>query len=653
MALNLRLNIQFNLTTGKFAFTDATTATGGSIYSKGVIKVIAPSGVDTYSSSLGNDNSTFLAPATSTTPDITAIEGVSSAISIPLSGSNPQIGLYTIEYNAVDTLGNLYSYSVQLSYCHENPAPVLTFDYDCFASSLSLVDETNYVVDTITPSITRSLSLTYPNGIVNKPYDSYPIAVSNESNSASIDRTYNGVDGLFVGTYKGVLSSSLTYIYPAYTVVTSISGSSNVTTECSLVYCDIFCGIKSLEARYTAEKTKNTVLANQLREQLQLAMTYFEMYYHAYKCGDKTKSSTYANEVLAITGATTDCGCGCGGSTSGSPTVIVPFSEGMSTSGGTATSLLFSKTSFVDATQGYDTTAVFGDFAHKFATLSNALADSPSGYSIIAYAGTYSESNIGKSNATIKGEGNVILDCGNNLLIDDTLGAITDMVIDVDTIKGTNYIIKLINPNSNVTIRAKKIEQTTAGGYVVQVSNGAKLSLYVDDILATSSTQLIKVSGASVVNILSNNLKCSKSGVAIEVVELTGSLIITANNIGGQIYSNGAQASMTKIFNANIVYTKTYGMSDYSINNMYLKNCKVFNNANTPTSYGINVLGNVILDNCTILASDNTSKSIYSDSANNVYIAGVVNANANKSTNVTINGGIFNADTIFNILTNV
>jgi hypothetical protein len=653
MALNLGLSITFNLNTGKFNFTDDTDATDGSIYSKGVIKVTAPNGLDYFSFSLGNDESTFLAPATATTADFTAIDGLSLAISIPTSSGNPQIGLYTISYNAVDTLGNLYSLVIQLSYCHENPTAVITFDYDCFASSFTMTDDTNYTVDTIEPSISRILTLTYPNGIVNKPYDSYPAYVTNTSNATTIERTYNGVDGLFIGTYKGTLSTVLTYTYPSYTVTTAISGSSNVTTECSLVYCDVFCGIKSLEARYTAEKTKNTVLANQLREQLQSAMTYFEMYYHAYKCGDKTKSSAYANEVIAITGATTDCGCGCGGSTSSAPTVIVPFTEGMSTSGSTASSLLFSKVSFVDPTQGYNTTAVFGDFAHKFATIAKAISDSPSGYNIIPYAGTYSESGLGSSECVIKGEGEVTIDSGSSLLLDDTLGAITNMTIDVTTIKGSSYLIKLTNPSSIVTIKAKTIQQITAGALMIEVGNGAKLTIECDDLLAESSSQLIKVTGSSVVKIKANNFKCLEAGKVLEVVTLTGEVSVDAKNIAGYIYSNGSQTSYTKVSNAVIKYSKAFSVSDDVVSNLYLKNCTVMNKANNVTGYGLNVTTGVVLENSNLLVTNSGSTSIYSDSANNVLVVGVCNANCNKSANITIEAGMFNADSLYNTLLNV
>lgn len=648
MALTLGLGISFNLTTGKFNLIDTTSASGGSVYSKGVLKVTAPSGVDYFTT--GNDDLTFANPTTSASPDFTAIGGTNNLLNIPTAGGLPQIGLYRFFYNAKDVSGALYEIELDLSYCHESPTGSLTFDYDCFASSFEVLDTTNYTVNTITPSITRTLTLTYPNGIVNKPYDSYPTPVNNVSNANNITITYNGSDGLFVGLYKSNLNSSLLYAYPAYNVIDQVAYQSNITTECSLTYCDLFCGIKSLEARFSAEKYKNTTLSEQLGEQLQFAMTYFEMYYHAYKCGDTAKAQYYANQVTEITGATTDCGCGCGGgSESGGTTVIIPFSDGIGTGGGSgAGSNLFSKTSFVDAVQGSNTTAVFGDITKKFATISSALVNSPSGFTIDVYSQNYAESSLSRAEAKIIQSGSAyIANTGGSLLITDTGGALSNYILDIDYLVSTgNKMIQLQNGSSDVYIRCREMSHSALDS--ITVSNGAKLTIYADVITQNVSANLFNVSGASVVKIYAKKISAN-TGIVIINSNLTsnGLLELNVGEIRGSIASDNAQTGKVVVNGATIIQSANQDAS-FKITNVTFNNCLIKNTGNFRALYLGS--GNNVLNNSTVVVGALATESIFADGATNLLVVGTLNTNVSKTALVTVLAGIYNQDEYYNAL---
>jgi hypothetical protein len=648
MALELGLSISFNLTTGKFNLIDTTSSTGGSVYSKGVLKVTAPSGVDYYTT--GNDSSTFADPSLATSPDFTAIGGTNNLLNIPTAGGLPQIGLYKFFYNAKDVATTLYSIELDLSYCHETPTGSLTFDYDCFASSFEVQDTTNYTVDTITPAITRSLTLTYPNGIVNRPYDSYPTPVNNISNANNITVTYNGSDGLFVGLYKSNLNSSLLYTYPAFKVIDQVAFQSSITTECSLTYCDLFCGIKSLEARYSAEKYKNTTLSEQLGESLQFAMTYFEMYYHAYKCGDTAKAQYYANEVTEITGATTDCGCGCGGgSEAGGTTVIIPFSDGIGTGGGSgAGSNLFSKTSFVDAVQGSNTTGVFGDITKKFATISKALTDSPSGFTIDVYSQNYAESSLSRAEAKIIQSGSAyVANTSGSLLVTDSGGALSNYMLDIDYLVSTgNKMIQLQNASSDVYIRCREMSHSALDS--ITVSNGAKLTIYADTITQNVLATLISVAGDSIVKIYAKKIN-AQSGIIVANANLTsnGLLELNVGEIRGSIATDNAQTGKVVVNGATIIQSANMD-SSYKITNVTFNNCLIKNTGNFRALY-LGTSSNV-LNNSTVVAGASATESIFADGATNLLVVGTLNTNVNKTASVTILAGVYNQDEYYNAL---
>lgn len=648
MALTLGLSVTFNLVTGKFNLVDASNATGGSVYSKGVLKLVAPSGLSTWTT--GNDDSTFANPATSSSPDFTALSGTNNLLTIPTAGGLPQIGLYKLFYNAKDVAGTLYSLELDMSFCHETPTPSLEFDYDCFASSFEVLDTTNYTVDTILPTVTRTLTLTYPNGIIVKPYDTYPTPVTNTSNANNITRTYNGSDGLFVGLYKSNLSSSLLYNYPAYKVIDQVSYQSSVTTECNLTYCELFCGIKSLEARYSAEKYKNTTLSEELGEQLQFAMTYFEMYYHAYKCGDKTKAQYYANQVTNITGATTDCGCGCGGGSEGNGTsVIIPFSDSIGGGGGsTTTSLLFSKTSFVDANQGSNTTGVFGDFAKKFATINKALEDSPSGYTINVYSQNYTESSLSKAEANIIQNGSVsITSTSGNVLITDANGALTNYVLNVDSLTSVGAkMIVLSNSSSDVTIKCKQMTHSILDS--ITVSNGAKLTIEADVITQNVLSAFLNVSGSSVVTIKAKKINTSTS-LNLTNINLTANGVVTFNvdEIRGSISTNSLSTGRVYINNATIIQSSNMD-AGYKIYGVTFYNCIIKNTTNSRALY----LGdsNNIIYNSTVIVGTTATESIFADTPLNLLVVGTLNTNVNKNSQVTVLAGIYNQDELYNVL---
>ena len=642
MAITAGLKVTFNVATKKFEFLDQTNLTGGTTFTKGVLRITYPNGTVIYTGD--NDSSTFANPALSTTPDFTSSGSTNTLVSIPLSNTGvPQIGDYLFEYSVVGS-GGLLSTITPIDSCftYISPKVSISQDYDCFKSSFTSKDLTTYTVGGVDPSTkTITHTLTYPAGA----------AITNVVDSTeTIERTYTGTDGLFIGKYRSDIDTVLVYEFPDFDVKDEVLGTAQVVTECSVQYCALYCILKILRKDYDKMSNSQPTLAAQKKAEWEECVALFQMYIASIKCSDTKRAEEYANKIYDISGADQDgdCGCGCGDdTTSTTPTLIVPF-ESSSSSGGIS-SVLFGKTTFVDAGQGDDNTAEYNNLAKKYKTIQAGLLNTLSGGECIVYAGDYSEVTIGKANTTLTLNNGVTVNQSNgtnplitgslsgyrvfggkiqsslNSILSNTAGTSSPIILDVEEINTLGNFHTIVSTAGEIIIKAKKIysASTDITKYIGQFLSNANVTIYADEIIGNESGEAFNITG--------------------------GNLIIYAKKIVGKI--TAITNSVVKVYGANITFNSTTPMLATTAGSILFSDCVIENLNTTAAAHTVKVLDSAIFKN-TVIKCNATSGgySVTADSAQDILIQGTLCANKDKNSNISIKGGIFDYDTDYDNL---
>jgi len=642
MAITAGLQVTFNVATKKFEFLDETNLTGGTTFVKGVLKITYPSGAVVYTGD--NDSSTFANPALSTTPDFTSSGSTNTSVSIPLSNTGvPQVGDYIFEYRVAgsgDLLSNISPINICFTYI--SPKVAISQDYDCFVSNFVSTDLTDYKVAGYDPSTkTITHTLTYPAGA--------PITNVVDS-TTTITRTYTGTDGLFIGKYRSDISTALIYQFPGFQIKDEVIGTAQVVTECSVQYCALYCILKTLRKDYDKEANSNPTIAAQKKADWEECVALFQMYIASIKCKDTKRAEEYANKIYDISGADQDgdCGCGCGDSTTSStPTLIVPFESNGSSSG--TSSVLFGKTTFVDAGEGDDNTAEFNNLAKKYKTIQAGLVNTLSGGECIVYAGDYSEVAIGKANTTLTLNNGVTVNQSNgtnpfitgslsgyrvfggkiqssvNNILNNVQPTTTPITFDVDEINTLGNFDTIIATNGDIIIRAKKITSasTDITKFIGKFLTAANVTIYADEIIGNELGEAFNITG--------------------------GSLTIYANKIIGKV--SALTNSNVKIYGAEITFNSSTPMNVTTAGSVLFDNCKIVNTNTSAAAHTVKVLDSAIFKNTLIKCNAASGGyAVTADSNQTILIQGDLCANKDKNTNISIAGGTFNYDTDFDNL---
>lgn len=218
-------------------------------------------------------------------------------ITVPLTAQNlPFNGDYTIIYSVYNTnTAETYTDTKVFTLCYTSPTVIITHEVDCITPEFVSVDDTNYEVDSVTPSIVRSHTLIYPNALA--PDD-----------TGNVQTITTGV--FYTGVQQTKLVSQLTYDYTGGVYVyDEVDGSKSTDVECDNRLCDIFCCVITLYNNMNKYKGKNDDLYKTYLEDFTQVMSLVALAREAWNCGKEDKLNSIVSDIRDIANCTEGCGC--------------------------------------------------------------------------------------------------------------------------------------------------------------------------------------------------------------------------------------------------------------------------------------------------------------------------------------------------------
>jgi hypothetical protein len=280
--------------TNRFILEDTTDYAGAGIPLtgvKGVFEITSPSSVVVY------NNTTFGAGS-----DIVRNISAFNAITIPLpnlSNQAPENGVYTIVYTVQITDGVNPTYTLtqtnSYNFTYTAPTVAIVAQADCISPLITGQDDTEYIVDGVQPSVTRTFTLDYPSGSGESP-------ISTSSATITTGR-------VFTGTQTFTVSSVLLYTFSdGHTVADTVTGAKGILVDCQLV-CKLYCCLKTLYNRKENARASNQTLFQSLERQFEEVMSIMQLLFVAIDCGKQNDANTYLNKIEQIAECSDDCGC--------------------------------------------------------------------------------------------------------------------------------------------------------------------------------------------------------------------------------------------------------------------------------------------------------------------------------------------------------
>lgn len=308
--------------------------------------------------------------------DIVPAAALTTQTSISLSNGQdgyPIAGTYTIVYTVKSAISTSAVYAVStVSFDFDFVPPVieLSSTVDCLIPQLIATDATNYVVDGITPTITRTHTLYNPPSIGGSTVGT--------ATDLSISNFYTPA------AYQHTLSVDLSYTLADGTIVTmTLTGNQTINVTCDHKLCDIYCCVSSLWNNYMNSVTSNPTLGNIYLTKLTQVTSIMTLISQAYECSASGSTiDEYVNQILRIA----DCapGCGCSSSTpvpvtglgGNGTTIVVSAGNGITvtsaTVGGTTTYTVSINQSILNSINSIQAVTVVG-------AVSNTVVESPTG----------------------------------------------------------------------------------------------------------------------------------------------------------------------------------------------------------------------------------------------------------------------------------
>ncbi len=264
---------------------------------KGCFRVTAPDSTVIY------NNTNFSAPDVN---GATPLWVKSIAIPTNSDGSLVQ-GTYTVVYTARITDGSHTTYDVvntaTYNFQYASPTVAITATVDCVSPNFTTVDTTNYVVNSLTPAITRTFTLTFPLG---SGGTGTPLTTS--TTTISTGTFYQGPQTSTVSSLI-VYTVAATGTYPTFAITDTVVGYIVTQVDCTLL-CSIHCCIRSLYQKMMNVKGVNDVLFETYTADFNKVMSIYGLALSSIACGSPADVNAYYAEIEAITNCTADCDCG-------------------------------------------------------------------------------------------------------------------------------------------------------------------------------------------------------------------------------------------------------------------------------------------------------------------------------------------------------
>lgn len=266
---------------------------------------------------VGPDGTTFYQNLLYTSPDIDVDVSRfnSTTINIPtLADGSVEPGTYTLTYSVQDDNDSTVVVDTKtFDFCYISPEVSVSLVADCIAPTLTSDDTTNYIVETITPTIVRTHTLRFP-------------LSTGEADLVSTSKVIQ-TQNFFTETHQNLISSALTYDYGnGICIEDLVTGSNELDVQCDSQLCDLYCCLKSLYKRWQEARCVNSIEAEKLKERFVQAEAIRNLIKDALGCNVGDDVSGYVSKVLELG----DCepGCGC---EDGEPSPVYGLSTGSTT----------------------------------------------------------------------------------------------------------------------------------------------------------------------------------------------------------------------------------------------------------------------------------------------------------------------------------
>jgi len=232
-----------------------------------------------------------------TTPDITlSVSAYFNSVNIPLDNGVPLLGEYTFEYTVQISGGvqpGTYTKTFTIDYQYVSPTANIYLNNNPYEIILSARDNTQYVIEGITPTMSRLFTLIFPDL---SGFPDIPTALP----YISVTGDYY-IDGL----YQFTLSNELNYTFETYNVHDTITGSNQILVEDTVDIQSIYCCLKKLNQQVTANPADTASLLKLTR-----ATGLLELFDQAVQFGQYNDANNYIAQIYAVTGCTKGCTCG-------------------------------------------------------------------------------------------------------------------------------------------------------------------------------------------------------------------------------------------------------------------------------------------------------------------------------------------------------
>ena len=306
-----------------------------SVSTDGLIKITNPSGVLVYKNA-GYDSNDF------SSPDIDSTHVFD--YSLPLNSSGKIVAgdyIIDIKLNGLDFL--LATHSATIKYCLEDIVPELDITYDCFSSSLTAKDNTDYNAQICGQSVEPvekefELTYSYPENIEGgAPAD----VVTTSSDTITISPIYTDNNSLKLETTSLIYQIPTAYVsnsnYEAF-ISTYVYGYDNTDVQCDNCICEMYSCIKKLMLEWMNSIGVNAVHEAKLRTQVIKLNALYNKYRIARECGNTDEVQDICSE---ITNAIDLYGCVCCDSEDDGYSTQVVAAGGSITTSGSGAEILF------------------------------------------------------------------------------------------------------------------------------------------------------------------------------------------------------------------------------------------------------------------------------------------------------------------------
>ena len=301
----IKFKVEFDIVNSTFKFTDQTTYDDYTTV-KGAIK-IEYKGVtvwdnlaniettpDIDGSSAGQANEALLRSNTTPTP-----------LNLPTTLNGEYTVTYSIKEGAIDPI----SAAVTFDYVYVAPVGDLdaTVDLTLTSPSIKIVDNTNYKVNSITPTGTPTIKMYYP-ADVDLP------EVSEQTSLLTVTNFYTGtqigvLDADKVWDYTStVTDTTFTEGYATIFTLDTITDRINIPVESNGDICTIFCCLKDFENRLSLSKS-NPTKYQELSDIAGKVGFYFSSILAAFECGKTENVNDWITEIRSLVDCNEDCGC--------------------------------------------------------------------------------------------------------------------------------------------------------------------------------------------------------------------------------------------------------------------------------------------------------------------------------------------------------